>query len=197
MTAASGPRRFAQERIEGSGFALRSLTGGDVDDITLACQDVETLRWLPLPKPYLRAHAEGFVNEIAPREHDRGVGIVFGIEVDGRLHGCIDLKGTDWASLVTEIGYWIAPWGRGRGLAARAAARLGAWAIEQGMERVVIRAATGNDASKRAAERAGFTLEGTARNAGYVRDGRVDLDVYSLTPMDLTAASQRCLLSSR
>lgn len=194
MSAASGgtsptgrsPRTFPLVSIAGDGFVLHPLSDRHIDDITTACQDPETLRWLPLPSPYRREHAADFVNEIAPREQAEGGGIVFAIEVDGRLHGCIDLKGTDWASGVAEIGYWVAPWGRGSGLAGRAAARLSEWAIrEVGLERIVIRAASGNRASQRAAEVAGFTNEGVARNAGYVRDGRVDLVVYSLIRSDL------------
>ena len=74
---------------------------------------------MPLPRPYERLHAEGFVGEIAASTQESGRGIVFAVEVDGRLHGCIDLKATDWVSGTTEIGYWVAPWGRGRGLAGR------------------------------------------------------------------------------
>jgi RimJ/RimL family protein N-acetyltransferase len=80
----------------------------------------------------------------------------------------------------------VAPWGRGNGLAGRATRTLAEWALrEQGFERVVVRAATGNRASQRAAESAGFVAEGTARNAGFVRAGRVDLEVYSLVRSDL------------
>jgi RimJ/RimL family protein N-acetyltransferase len=177
---------FAATRIESDGFTLRPLDERDVDDITAACQDAETLAWLPLPMPYLREHATGFVSQIAPAALASGAGIVFGIEVDGRLQGCIDLKATDWRSLTTEIGYWVAPWGRGQGLAGRATRVLAEWALrEHGLERVVVRAATGNAASQRAAERAGFVREGVARNAGFVHAGRVDLVVYSLIRSEL------------
>ena len=63
---------------------------------------------------------------------------------------------------------------------------LARWAIEEnGFERVELRAATGNIASQRAAEKAGLVREGVARNAGYVHDSRVDLVVYSMVPDDL------------
>lgn len=177
---------FPEARLDGDGFVLRPLSGGDLDDVTAACQDPETLAWLPLPQPYLPEHSAGFVREIAPTQRSSGRGIVFGIEVDGRLHGCIDLKATDWRSLTTEIGYWVAPWGRGVGLAGRASRVLAEWALgDQGFERVVIRAATGNVASQRAAEVAGFVREGVSRNAGFVHAGRVDLVVYSLVRADL------------
>lgn len=111
---------------------------------------------------------------------------MFAIEVGARLHGCIDLKKTQWAAGTTEIGYWVAPWGRGAGLAGRAASVLARWALlELGLERVEIRAAGGNIASQRAAESAGFTREGLLRNAGHTHAGRVDLVVHSLVRADL------------
>ena len=55
---------------------------------------------------------------------------------------------------------------------------------DQGFERLELRAATGNLASQRVAEKAGFTREGVLRNAGYVHDGRVDMVVYALVRGD-------------
>ncbi len=187
MTAADrATQLFPEADLSGGGFTLRPLGPGDVDDIVAACRDEETLAWLPLPRPYERRHAEGFVGDIATAARESGRGIVFGIDVDGRLHGAIDLKSTDWVAGTTEIGYWVAPWGRGRGLAGRAARVLAEWALAtHGLERVVVRAATGNRASQRAAEAAGFVREGIARNAGRVHSGRVDLVVYSLVRADL------------
>jgi RimJ/RimL family protein N-acetyltransferase len=63
---------------------------------------------------------------------------------------------------------------------------LSRWVLtEAAFERVVLRVATGNKASARVAEKAGFTYEGTARNAGIVHAGRLDLAIYSLIREDL------------
>lgn len=179
-------QRFPEVVLAGDGFVLRPLAQFDVADVTAACNDATTLEWLPLPRPYEREHAEGFIDVIARDARESGRGVVFAIDVSGRLHGCIDLKATDWRAGTTEVGYWVAPWGRGRRLAGRATRLLAEWALrDHRLERVVLHAATGNLASQRSAESAGFVREGVARNAGLVHGGRVDLVVYSLVRDDL------------
>jgi ribosomal-protein-serine acetyltransferase len=181
--------RFADEVLEGEGFRLGPLDRGDVEDVTAGCRDEGTQRWLPLPTPYTPEVALAFIEETAPAMHARGAGLVRKIEVAGRLSGVIDLKDTDWRARVTEIGYWVAPWARGQGLAGRASRLLADWALtDQEMARVVIRTATGNVASQRAALSAGFTREGVARSAGIVHSGRVDLAIYGKITSDLTLA---------
>lgn len=172
-------------------LVLRPFAGSDVDDVVEAASDELTQRWLPLPNPYTREAGVRWCTEAAHDERTRGEGVHCAIvpAAGGRLAGCIGLKKTDWAARVTEIGYWMAPWARGDGYAAEATAALARWALrEHGFQRVELFAATGNLASQRVAEKAGFVREGLLRNAGYVHAGRVDLFVYSLVPADLGEA---------
>ena len=67
---------------------------------------------------------------------------------------------------------------------------------EMAFERVELRIAPGNGASHRVAEKAGFTYEGLARNAGFTDSGRVDLAVYSLVPADLRGSSRAAIVAS-
>ena len=167
-------------------LTLRPLDDADLDAIVVAASDPGTQQWLPLPRPYRREHAEGFVQQIAPAAQESGAGLIRAIEFEGELAGVIDFKGTDWSDRVTEIGYWTAPAHRGRGVMPEAVTAMAHYALtEMNLERVVLRMATGNTASARVAEKAGFTREGTARNAGFTHDGRVDYFVYSLIPADL------------
>ena len=186
MTALESAPTFHETTLTAGDLTLRPLTQLDADDVTEACQDAETLRWLPIPRPYTRANAEWFIGTFAPAQRESGAGMVFAIESAGRLVGVIDLKHVNWASKVAEVGYWVAPWARGRGVASDATRALARWAIrDHGFERVELFAAMGNIASQRAAEKAGFMREGVARNAGYVHDGRVDMALFSLIPDDL------------
>lgn len=176
---------FPSASLEGDGIVLRPLAEADARLIASYCTDELIQRWLPLPNPYTLDDARFFCLELAPSQRASGDGVVFGIEVDGRLAGVIDLKRTDWRARTTEIGYWAAPWARGQGIIRRAVSRLSRWAIEDfGFARVEVRVATGNLDSQRVAEAAGFVKEGVLRNAGYVHAGRVDLIVYSLIDAD-------------
>ena len=167
-------------------LTLRPFSLSDADDVVSACQDPETLRWLPLPRPYTRANAEWFIGTFGPQQRESGAGAVFAIESAGKLAGAIDLKNANWVTKVAEVGYWVAPWARGRGVASCAARVLSRWAIrDNGFERVELFAATGNTASQRAAEKAGFVREGIARNACCVNGGRMDMVLFSLVPDDL------------
>jgi RimJ/RimL family protein N-acetyltransferase len=138
-----------------------------------------------------------FCTEHATNQRATGQGLVLGIDVEEGLAGVIDLKHTDWRARTTEIGYWAAPWARGRGVMKTALTTLAQWVLSaEGFARVEVRVATGNIASQRVAEAAGFSREGTLRQAGYVHAGQVDLVVYSLIPADLDDASLRDRLGS-
>ncbi|WP_158607660.1 GNAT family N-acetyltransferase [Flexivirga caeni] len=178
--------RFADVALREGSLVLRPPVVADVPAIVRSCRDALTQRWLPLSDPYDESHAREFVTLGAETTWRSGDGVVRAIEHDGAFAGMIDLKKTSWRGRTTEIGYWVAPEHRGRGLAARAARLLGDWALrDQGMERVEIRAATGNLGSQRAALAAGYREEGVLRSAGFVHGGRVDLVVFGKVRADL------------
>ena len=92
---------------------------------------------------------------------------------DGTVIGQVSLHQIDPRNGSAEVGYWLAPAGRGRGLATHAldtAARFAFDVLE--LARVELFHATGNLASCRVAERAGFLLEGTARQSFVYGDGQ-------------------------
>ena len=189
MSPGYGGPTLPDECIAGHGLVLRALGERDIEAVAEACNDPETVRWLPLPRPYGRPEARWFIDIFAPTTRASGVGIVRAVERGGRLVGCVDVKRVDWAARTAEVGYWVAPWGRGSGTATGATRTVSEWMLrDRGFERVELRAATGNRASQRVAEKAGFVREGVARNAGRVHAGRVDLVVYSLTRADLGLA---------
>lgn len=152
----------------------------DLPWIVTACNDPVTQRWLPLPRPYSLDDARFFAFELAPHALGSGQGIERAIEVDGQFVGVIGLKSTDRRLRITEAGYWLGPWARGRGIMPRALSALTDWALDrQHMVRVEVRVAPDNLASQATARRSGFIHEGRLRRAGIVHDGRTDLELFS------------------
>jgi RimJ/RimL family protein N-acetyltransferase len=153
---------------------LRPPTDDDVDAITQACQDPEVAAWVSTPEPYERTHAEGFLAHVVQPGWESGRELVWSIRdaTDDRLLGMIGLHGIAEGS--AELGFWMASWGRGRGVATRAVALVLDHALDPGgldLVRVLWQAFVGNWPSRRIAWRAGFRVEGTIRQHVVQRDG--------------------------
>lgn len=134
---------------------LRELQPDDADWIYRACQDAEIQRWTMVPRPYTREHAESFV-------HDRGGELAAYAIVHSSTDEAVGVVGIHHVREgIASVGYWVAPWGRGRGAAADALCVLRT-IISRNTEAHTIRAliAETNAASRRTAERAGFTMTG-------------------------------------
>ncbi len=164
-------------------IVLRPYAEADVDELTAALQDPEIAAWTNVPEPYTRGHALRFVTQ-----RPAGFGeLALGIRDagDGRLLGSVGVR-LDELQRCVELGYWVAADDRGRGIATRAIRLVSHWVIEElRVGRVQILAAPDNVASRRAAERAGFTAEGTLRAYRVQKGRRVDLVMHSLLPGDL------------
>jgi len=104
---------------------------------------------------------------------DAHSGVTFG---GGTLHHL------DPERAIIEIGYWLYPWARGRGIATKVARALAEHAFTQGVQRVTAHVSVGNLQSERVLERAGFTREGVLRSMPKPDGGRVDKTIFSLLP---------------
>lgn len=188
------PRVVADHR-RGAAVVLRRHVDEDAVRIAQACADPQCQYWLPgLPSPYTVADA---VRYLADREeqHASGTGVYWAVAdaEDDRLLGVVSLTDVDLRVGSAEVGYWVHPAERGRGVAAtaaRLAARHALLPAEDGglgLHRVGLRVADGNTASQRAAQRAGFTPAGRDRSAEVLRDGsRRDFLRYDLLARELT-----------
>ena len=73
------------------------------------------------------------------------------------LVGNIALSIHDKSKHIAEIMYWLAPEGRGRGIATKSVRLLSDWASQSlGIEQVILKTHLDNEASQRVAARAGF-----------------------------------------
>jgi RimJ/RimL family protein N-acetyltransferase len=159
--------------ITASDLVLRPLLDRDVDDVVAACDDAQTARFLPdLPVPYQRDDALFWMRTIAPSVWaNGGATFVIADPQTDRLLGSIALAGSRLRGHATSIGYWTAPWARGRGLATSATRTLSTWAFEQGFGRIELTTHPENEASMRVALRSGFEHEGLRRSARPRRGG--------------------------
>ena len=168
---------------------LRVLRDRDIDAVHAACQDPEIPRWTPVPSPYHREHAEGFVRETSANGWRDDTMYNFGFFThEGALVGSMGL--VRLAALRTverqaELGYWTAREHRGRGYTVEAARAVIDWAFDGlGVERLEWLAEAGNMPSRAVAERLGFTMEGTLRAKIVHRGTRRDAWIGSLLPSD-------------
>ena len=142
--------------------ALRPPERGDVDAITVGCQDPSVSRYTSIPSPYERAHAEAFVRDSVRHWRD-GVAanfVVTDADTGVLLGGCGVIR-LDEAGGATEIGYWLTVEARGRGVMTRTVELVADWVLHDlGRARLELQADVRNTASQRVAERAGFVREG-------------------------------------
>jgi RimJ/RimL family protein N-acetyltransferase len=114
-----------------------------------------------MPSPYTEQDGQEWLGRTAPGQWESGTGTPFAVEalISGRLVGSVGLH--DIAEGSAEIGYWCAKSARGRGLTTEAVNAVTAWGFATlGLERIGWYAGVGNWASRRLAERCGFTIEG-------------------------------------
>jgi len=136
---------------------LRALDPSDAEWITSACQDEEVQRWTKVPKPYMREHADSFIE-------DKNGDLAAWAIVDSRSQEPVGVIGIHHIKDgVASIGYWVAPWGRKSGAASTALRIMPTLARRIGNAHTLqATIAETNAASQRTAERAGFTLIGNS-----------------------------------
>ena len=162
---------------------LRPWTDADVPAVAEACRDPEITRWIDdIPAPYTRADARAYVAACRRGWKDGSLWAFAVVDTSsGKVVGSCGIGWQDDPHGVAEIGYWVRPGHRGRGIATRAVRLASEWAFEEGgVQRLQLRADELNTASQRVAERAGFQREGLLRGYQVVKGVRRDMLMYSL-----------------
>ncbi|MDR8409335.1 GNAT family N-acetyltransferase [Nonomuraea sp. 3-1Str] len=156
-------------------LVLRAPAESDVEGMTATGADPVAARFLTsLPSPYTERDAREHL-AVAARRWEEG-GAEFTIAQNGAYAGGLRVSAPDpWGAV--EIGYLVAPWARGKGVATAAVRAVTEWLFDQGVHRVELRVAAENVASLRVALKAGFREEGRRRDARETRDGRLTDDV--------------------
>jgi RimJ/RimL family protein N-acetyltransferase len=175
--------------LEGEGFRLRPVRESDAPRIHEGTAEPETQRWLGhKPAPYTLDDAIAYVQKRRELEATGTcVTWVIADPDDDRVLGTI--LWFNWtAGVECEIGYWVHPEARGRGVAVRATRLVVGHVFETlGVKRVTAFAAADNVASRRVIERVGFRLYGIERYGAWVRDDHVDMALYDVTASEWSA----------
>jgi RimJ/RimL family protein N-acetyltransferase len=169
--------------LEGDGFRLRPVREDDAPRVQEGTAEREATRWLGhKPAPYTLDDALTYVErrkELAAS----GQCVTWAIADPGddRILGTV--LWFNWTPGVEcELGWWLHPDARGRGLATRSVRLAVGHVFETlGVRRVTAFAAVENTASRRVAETVGFRLYGIERYGAQVRDDWVDMALYDLT----------------
>lgn len=183
------------EPLGGPAVQLRLAAERDIPEILIAHQDdPELYLRMGIRRPPSGAEL-GRRIEAGPADRRTGTGVWLtivtgpaGLTRSDDCLGQVDVHGVDWDHGRAEIGIWIAPAQRGRGLGAQALGLVARWLLEEcGLERVQLLTEPGNVSMRRAAQTAGFAEEGILR--AYLRQPghRVDVAMLSRVAGDLVA----------
>ncbi len=149
---------------------LRAHREDDAPRIVEQCTDPESMRWLPLPRPYGLEQADDYLGGVRAGWEDPDGRREWAIsDADGRYLGSIGVF--DRSAVACELGFMLHPDARGHGVMVRAVRLARAWALEHGVEVVRWRAAVGNWASRRVAWGCGFGLPTHVAASGHDHDG--------------------------
>jgi RimJ/RimL family protein N-acetyltransferase len=144
------------------GVRLRPWREADLPAALRGTHDPLVPRFTRIPEnntmENLRAHLWSHGSE---RESGEALHLAIADAASDEFLGAISLLRFAWDEARCEVGYWLAPEGRGRGAATAGARLIADWALASlPVERVEIRTHPENAASQRVAERAGFAREG-------------------------------------
>jgi ribosomal-protein-serine acetyltransferase len=169
------------------GYELRVLEERDAHELHALIERnrARLARWIHWAREQTREDTLAFIGraralEREDRGHSRGI-----LTPDGSLAGVVGIT-VDAANRSAAIGYWLDADSEGQGVVTAAVAAITDEGFERfGLVRVEIRADVENGPSRAIAERLGFQLEGVARQAYRIGEGRYSDDaVYSLLASD-------------
>lgn len=185
------------EPVEGDGVRLRPFRDSDAGALIRGMNDAEVQRFLPhLPDPYTGEHARGWISDRSPAAFARDLA-AFAVAdpATDELIGGAGLDRPVAERQQAEVGYWVAPWARRRGVATAAVRALSGWAFGRGVARLELLTDWANAASQRVALSAGFEREGVRRGVAVDPrgEGRQDLVVFARLAGDAPEPRERLL----
>lgn len=171
-TRGGGTRPLARLRVPADPLVPLTLTAGafllrppSVDEhreVLALGVDPDVRMWTP--RCQITDEASAIRDCLAGADWSSGTHATFSIihRGSGRYAGNIAVHSIDRANSQAKVGYRIAPWTRGQGVATAAVRSVIGWALgDLGLARLLLTHGVENIASCRVAQKAGFDLEGT------------------------------------
>ncbi len=174
--------------LAGGTVTLRDYAERDIPEILIAHQDDPRLYVLTGED---RPPSGAELGRAAEREaSERGIGEGATLTIlepgDDACRGQIRVHPVDWEQSRAEVGIWLAPQVRGRGMGREALRLAGGWLLGAcGLARLEVFVEPDNAPMIRAAQAAGFVREGVLREYLRKRGRGVDTVIMSLIPGDV------------
>lgn len=147
---------MSAREINGDGVRLRALRDTDLDDLMAGYADPACRRFLPpLPSPFTEPEPAG----------PGGVFYAIADPATDRLLGRVALDRVQPDRRQAEVGFWVGPWARRRGVATAAVRALSEHAFDTGTARLELLTHGENAPAQRVAMACGYQREGVRRDA--------------------------------
>jgi RimJ/RimL family protein N-acetyltransferase len=166
-------------------YELRQWRPGDEATLLAIVSDTAIHRFTTMPHHKTQS---GWSRWIADRQDDARAGTALFLAIDTREGpvGSVNLLRCDWSNRKAELGFWMAPEHRRRGIMTSALSDLSRWCFtDHGLLRLELLILPANEPSVGLAARVGYTNEGLLRSFRLYRGQRLDLQCFSLLPEDL------------
>jgi RimJ/RimL family protein N-acetyltransferase len=141
-------------------WQLRALEDDDWRLEWTMSRDPEVVRWTLYPPDLTEEAAHERVRRTRQRADEQLATRYAILDHDSVAVGTAGIACDQTSSSEAEVFYALLPHGRHRGAATAAARALSDWALNTGIERVLLMTIPGNGASEAVARRAGFVLDG-------------------------------------
>jgi RimJ/RimL family protein N-acetyltransferase len=181
-----------RQTIAAGWLTLRPFTPADIPWVYEVSLDPVLQRFMQVPSPYRLEDAASHVEleYIAGGDGARRAEFLAEDAATAARLGRVGLRVREPGA--AEIGYWVDPRARNRGVATTAVRAVCEWAVTaKGIEFIEWRCEAGNIASRRVAEKAGFLIEATLRKRRVRHGVRVDEWVGSLLGDEVMAVTRR------
>jgi RimJ/RimL family protein N-acetyltransferase len=147
-------------------------------------EDPDVLRFTRVPEPPPPDFPRAWLARYEAGRRDGTAEGFAAVDGDGQFLGLALAPDIDREAAEMELGYIVAPWARGRGIATFMLRELTSWAFAEGALRAYLIINVENTVSERVAERCGYVREGVLRSIHLKQGIRTNAAIWSRLPSD-------------